>query len=463
MQYISTRGEAPKLGFDDVLLAGLATDGGLYVPETWPQVDADTLRAWRGLSYQELAVEVMLPFVEQSIPREDFAVLVNRAYETFAHKAVTPVKQLDTNVYLLELFHGPTLAFKDCALQLLGHLFDYVLERRDERVTIVGATSGDTGSAAIEAIKGRSRADIFILFPEGRVSPVQQRQMTTVDADNVHALAIEGTFDDCQDLVKAMFADADFRGEVGLSAVNSINWARIMAQIVYYFWAALRLGAPDREIDFCVPTGNFGNVFAGYAAKQMGLPIGQLMVGSNRNDILTRFFQDDDMSIKGVEPSLSPSMDIQISSNFERYLFDLLDRNGNATAKTMLDFRSSGRMAVGQGGWEKAKAEFHGFSLSDPKCVDAMKTWYAETGEVLDPHTVIGVEHAAQFGRPDVPAVALATAHPAKFPAAVEQALGFEPALPTHLSDLYERSESFTSLPNQLKEIQQHVRANRRQ
>ena len=250
MNYISTRGAAPRLGFDDVLLAGLATDGGLYVPETWPQVDAEMLRRWRSLSYQELAVEVMLPFVEQSIPREDFAKLVNKAYATFAHRAVTPVKQLDTNVYLLELFHGPTLAFKDCALQLLGHLFDYVLERRDERVTIVGATSGDTGSAAIEAIKGRRRADIFILFPEGRVSPVQQRQMTTVDASNVHALAIEGTFDDCQDLVKAMFADAEFRGEVGLSAVNSINWARIMAQIVYYFWAALRFGAPDREIDF---------------------------------------------------------------------------------------------------------------------------------------------------------------------------------------------------------------------
>ena len=462
MQYISTRGEAPKLSFDDVLLAGLANDGGLYVPESWPKVDAETMRNWRGLSYPELAVEVMLPFVEKSIPREDFATLVQRAYATFQHSAVTPVKQLDTNVYLLELFHGPTLAFKDCALQLLGHLFDYVLERRDERVTIVGATSGDTGSAAIEAIKGRKRADIFILFPEGRVSPVQQRQMTTVIAENVHALAVEGTFDDCQDLVKAMFADADFRGEVSLSAVNSINWARIMAQIVYYFWASLRLGGPDREVDFCVPTGNFGNVFAGYAAKQMGLPMGRLMVGSNRNDILTRFFESDDMSIQGVEPSLSPSMDIQISSNFERYLFDLLDRSGSATAKTMIDFRASGRMSVGQGGWDQAKKDFHAFSLDDEKCLDAMRKWFDQTGEVLDPHTVIGVEHAAQFGRDGVPTVALATAHPAKFPAAVEQALNHTPDLPTHLSDLYDRSESFTSLPNQLKEVQQHVRNHRR-
>ena len=286
-------------------------------------------------------------------------------------------------------------------MQLLGHLFDYVLERRNERVTIVGATSGDTGSAAIEAIKGRKRADIFILFPEGRVSPVQQRQMTTVHAENVHALAVEGTFDDCQDLVKAMFADADFRGEVGLSAVNSINWARIMAQIVYYFWASLRLGGPDREVDFCVPTGNFGNVFAGYAAKQMGLPMGRLMVGSNRNDILTRFFESDDMSIQGVEPSLSPSMDIQISSNFERYLFDLLDRSGSATARTMVDFRASGRMSVGQGGWEQAKRDFHAFALERSISVSTPSAAMVreQTGEVLDPHTVIGVEHAAQFGR----------------------------------------------------------------
>ena len=461
MHYISTRGSAPELGFDEVLLAGLANDGGLYVPKSWPQISAEQLRQWATLSYQELAVEVMLPFVEGSIPRADFAELVDRAYATFQHPSVTPLKQLDSNLYLLELFHGPTLAFKDCALQLLGHLFDYVLERQDRRITIVGATSGDTGSAAIEAIKGRARADIFILFPEGRVSPVQQRQMTTVTAENVHALAIDGTFDDCQDLVKAMFADKQFRETVNLSAVNSINWARIMAQIVYYFWAALRLGAPEREVDFCVPTGNFGNVFAGYAAKQMGLPMGRLMVGSNRNDILTRFFESEDMSVRGVEPSLSPSMDIQISSNFERYLFDLLDRDGNATAKTMTDFRQTGRMQVGQGGWERARSEFHGFSLSDPDCLAAMKHWYAATGEVLDPHTVIGVQHAAEFGSSERPAVALATAHPAKFPAAVEQALGAEPALPVHLADLYDRPERFSVLANALEDVQKHVLSNR--
>lgn len=386
MRYISTRGEAPTLEFDEVLLAGLATDGGLYVPETWPGFSADEIRAMRGLSYPDLAVRVMLPFLGGRIAEKEFAGLVRDAYGAFDHAAVLPLKQLDDGLWLMELFHGPTLAFKDVALQLLGRLFDHVLARRGERVTIVGATSGDTGSAAIEACRDRDAIDIFILHPHGRVSDVQRRQMTTVTSANVHNIAIEGSFDDCQDMVKAMFGTAEFRREMRLGAVNSINWARIMAQIVYYFRAAIALGAPDRPVAFAVPTGNFGNVYAAYAAREMGLPITQLVIGSNRNDILTRFMETGVMEARGVEPSLSPSMDIQVSSNFERLLFDACGREGAAVARTVAEFRETGRMTVPQGGMKAIEALFDGHRLDDDQTLAAIDAEYRASGELLDPH-----------------------------------------------------------------------------
>jgi threonine synthase len=458
VRYLSTRGSAPVLEFDDVLLAGLAEDGGLYLPEQWPAFGADDLRAMRGLSYSDLAVRVMTPFLGGRIAEADFAAIVDESYRDFGHQAVTPLVQLESSLWLMELFHGPTLAFKDVAMQLLGRLFDHVLKQRGERVTIVGATSGDTGSAAIEACRDREAIEMFILYPHGRVSEVQRRQMTTVDAANVHTIAVEGTFDDCQDLVKAMFADAALRRELGLSAVNSINWARIMAQIVYYFHAALSLGAPERALDFAVPTGNFGNVYAGYAARAMGLPIRHFIVGSNRNDILTRFFEKNDMSITGVQPTLSPSMDIQVSSNFERLLFDLLDRDGVAVDRAMREFREQGRLLPGQGSWQQAKALFSGHSIDDDRTCAVIAELHEKTGQLLDPHSAVGVEAARQRrGDPSVPVVALATAHPAKFPDAVERAVGIRPALPQRLADLYDREERFTVLPNGLGPLREFV------
>jgi len=459
VRYLSTRGRAPVLEFDDVLLAGLAEDGGLYLPEQWPVVGADELRALRGLPYAELAVRVMTPFLGGRIGEAEFAAIVEQAYGDFGHQAVAPLVQLESSLWLMELFHGPTLAFKDVAMQLLGRLFDHVLKARGERVTIVGATSGDTGSAAIEACRDREAIEVFILYPHGRVSEVQRRQMTTVAAPNVHTIAVEGTFDDCQDLLKAMFADAALRRELGLSAVNSINWARIMAQIVYYFHAALSLGADEREIDFAVPTGNFGNVYAGYAARAMGLPIRKFIVGSNRNDILTRFFESNDMSMAPVQPTLSPSMDIQVSSNFERLLFDLLGRDGAAVDRTMREFRKTGRLGAGQGSWEKAKALFAGHSIDDARTCEVIADLHEKTGQLLDPHSAVGVEAARKRrGDRSVPLVALATAHPAKFPDAVEQATGIRPDLPARMADLYDRDEHFTVLSNRLEDIRDFVR-----
>jgi threonine synthase len=463
MRYISTRGQAPSLGFADVTLAGLASDGGLYVPEAWPQISPKQQRAWQNLSYADLAVEVMRPFVGGEIPDAAFARMVHDAYATFEHPAVTPLVQLDANLWLQELFHGPTLAFKDVALQLLGRLFDHILAERGRRITIVGATSGDTGSAAIAACRDREAIDIFILFPKGRVSPVQQRQMTTVPSGNVHCIAVDGTFDDCQDLVKALFADAAFRDEVNLSAVNSINWARVMAQTVYYAFAALQLGAPDRAIDVSVPTGNFGNIFAAYGVKQMGFPIERLIVGSNRNDILTRFFRHDDMSLQPVEPSFSPSMDIQISSNVERLLFDLYDRDGRATAEALAELRTEGRLTLGENRHAAAKATFSAASFDDAATLAAIKTWRQRAGYTLDPHSAVGVLAAEACApvRPR-PLVVGATAHPAKFPDAVEQATGQRPPLPDRLADLFERQERLTGLPNDLGDLQALVRERRR-
>jgi threonine synthase len=470
LRYISTRGAAPALAFDDVLLAGLARDGGLYVPESWPQLDAGELRALAGLDYAEQAVRIMRPFLGGRIDEAMFAAMVRQAYAGFDHAAVTPLKQLDARTWLLELFHGPTLAFKDLALQLLGRLYDHVLGRRGQRVTIVGATSGDTGSAAIEAFRDRAAADIFILHPLGRVSEVQRRQMTTVPSPNVFNIAVEGSFDDCQDLVKAMFNDHRFRDELNLSAVNSINWARIMAQIVYYVVAAVALGAPGRAVSFAVPTGNFGNVYAGYAARAMGLPVEQLIVGSNRNDILTRFFASGRMAMAEVEPSLSPSMDIQVSSNVERLLFDLYGRDGAALAHAMASFRRNGQLAIGDERWKAARAVFDGYRFDDAETLHAIAEILRQTGELVDPHSAIGIAaaHAAERRSEQrsehggaAPIVALATAHPAKFPDAVEQATGGRPRPPERLAGLFARPERFEVLPNELKSVQGYIRSRR--
>ncbi len=458
MRYISTRGTAPDLGFDDVLLTGLARDGGLYVPADWPRFTAAEWRDMRGLPYDELATRVCLPFIGDAIAEDDFANMAADAYSGFDHDAVAPLKQLSADTWLMELFHGPTLSFKDYALQLVGRMFEHVLTRRGQRICIVGATSGDTGSAAIEACRDRDAIDIFILHPYQRCSDVQRRQMTTVPSTNVHNIALDGTFDDCQDVVKALFNDLDFRDRMNLSAVNSINWARIMGQIVYYAHAALSLGAPDRDIAFSVPTGNFGNVFAAYAAREMGLPIRQLIVGSNENDILTRFLDSNDMSMQGVVPTHSPSMDIQVSSNFERLLFELMDRDGSAVAHLMQSFRASGILTLDDDHWQRALQLFSGHRLSNEQTVSAIKAVLESTGELVDPHSAIGIV-AGWTKRQDhsIPLVVAATAHPAKFPDVVKAATGIHPQLPPRLADLFEREERYERLPNSVSAVQDFV------
>lgn len=463
MKYVSTRGSAPVLGFADVLLAGLADDGGLYLPERWPQLPP--LGELRGRTYAEIATVVMWPFVEGDIGRAVFEQIVQDSYASFDTPEVCPVVSLGATasgaeLWLLELFRGPTLAFKDVALQLVGRLFDHVLTERDERVCILGATSGDTGSAAIEAVRDRAHIDIFVLFPDGRVSDVQRRQMTTVAADNVHAIAVEGNFDDCQDLVKAAFADASFRTEVHLSAVNSINWARVMAQIVYYVTAHLQVAPDGGPVTFCVPTGNFGNILAGWAAKQMGLPVDRLVVASNRNDILTRFFTTGTMEIRGVTPTSSPSMDIQVSSNLERLLFETLDRDGAVVAELMSRFRADGTVSVDVAVLDRLRGEFDAASIDDESSAAVIRSVHARTAMLLDPHTAIAVGIAEQLiGDPSVPVVALATAHPAKFPDAVEAAIGVRPPLPQHLADLFDRPERIEHAPNDLAAVEALLRA----
>ncbi len=462
MSYISTRdAQTPphRLSFEEVLLAGLARDGGLYVPEALPQLFAPTLAKFSGRSYAEIAVRVMEPFVGDALPADKLRALVEDAYRGFGHEAVAPLKQLGPSLWLLELFHGPTLAFKDYALQVVGRLFDAVLSRRGERVTIVGATSGDTGSAAIEACRDLDTVDIFILYPEGRVSEVQRRQMTTVASANVHTIAVQGTFDDCQDLVKAMFADEPFRDAHNLSAVNSINWARIMAQIVYYVTTAVALGAPSRPVGFSVPTGNFGNVYAAHAARRMGLPMGEVIVGTNRNDILARFLNEGSMTITGVEPSLSPSMDIQVSSNFERLYHELVGRDGKSVSSAFTEFRSSGTLPATERQWRDAQALFAAQRIDDEATKATIREVYRTTGELLDPHSAIAVAAAQKARRyPSVPMVALATAHPAKFPDAVEAAVGIRPKLPSRMADLLERKERTTVLPNDLATVEAFLR-----
>ncbi|MGZ0219925.1 MAG: threonine synthase [Acidimicrobiales bacterium] len=457
MRYASSRGLADEIDFSDALLGGLAPDGGLYLPTNWP-----SLPSAEPDSYPELAAAVMQPFVDGVIDASDFAEMVADAYATFSAPDVCPLVQLDENHHLLELFHGPTLAFKDVALQLVGRLFEHELRRSDDRVTIVGATSGDTGSAAMEAMRGSERVDIVILFPAGRTSEVQRRQMTTLTDPNVHAVAVDGTFDDCQDLVKAMFADEPFRQRCRLSAVNSINWARVMGQIVYYVWAAQKLGRRNTPTTYCVPTGNFGNVFAGHVAHRMGLPVDRFIVASNTNDILTRLIDSGEMVADGVVPTLSPSMDIQISSNLERLLVELLDGNGPATAELLAGFRERGRAALTPQQHDRLVAEFAGARLDDTETLAVMSGIYERHGLLIDPHTAVGIGAAERLRRPDEMIVTLSTAHPAKFPDAVEQATGVRPELPAHLAGIFEREERVESLPNNLAAIEDYVDAARR-
>ena len=460
MDYISTRGGAPALDFEGATLAGLASDGGLYLPREWPRFSHDEIAAMAGLPYAELAARIMQPFVGDSLTPERLLELTTQAYGRFAHRAVTPLVQLDEQHWLLELFHGPTLAFKDVALQLLGLLFEEFLGRGGDPLTIFGATSGDTGSAAIDAVAGRARIDIFMLHPKGRVSDVQRRQMTTVLAPNVHNIAMDGTFDDAQAMVKRMFNDPAMTGRFHIGAVNSINWARLMAQVVYYFAAALQLGAPGRKVAFAVPTGNFGDVFAGYVAAQMGLPIERLIVATNVNDILHRALTTGDYSAGTVTPTAAPSMDIQVSSNFERLLFDLGGCNGAQLAAQMAGFESTKAMQLTNTQREGA-AKLFSSARADADDMSRTLRWaWEECGEQLDPHTAIGLYAARAAGiAPEVPVVTLATAHPAKFRDAVERATGQRPGIPSRIGDLFEREERFAELPGDYAAIADYVAA----
>jgi threonine synthase len=455
MNYISTRGEAPKASFTDVLLAALARDGGLYVPEFWPHLSNETIASFKGKSYAHVALEVIRPFVGGSIPDSDLARMIGEAYATFDVPAVAPLHTLREGEYLLELFHGPTLAFKDVAMQLLARLMDHALQVRNERVTIVGATSGDTGGAAIEAFRGSERADLVMLFPNGRVSDVQRLMMTTATEKNIHALAIEGTFDDCQAIVKGLFNDHAFRDRMKLSGVNSINWARIVAQIVYYFTAAVALGAPARKISFVVPTGNFGDIFAGYVAKQMGLPIERLVIATNVNDILARTLESGRYQVRGVVATESPAMDIQVSSNFERLLFDAHGRDANAVRKIMSEL-SNGGFSIADEPLKKIRAIFDAGRADEAETLATIRAVHQESGYLLDPHSAVGIAVARKLNV-KTPLIALGTAHPAKFPDAVEKACGAHPALPARFKGLAERKERFDVLPADMAAVARYV------
>jgi threonine synthase len=458
VRYISTRGEAPPLGFVDATLAGLARDGGLYVPETWPQLDADAIAGFVGKPYAEVAVAVIRPFVGDAVPDQDLARMTREAYGTFRHPAVAPLVQFGASDFVLELFHGPTLAFKDLAMQLLGRLMDHALAARGERTTVVVATSGDTGGAAVEAFRGRARTDLFVLFPQGRISDVQRRMMTTAADDNVHALAIEGTFDDCQAIVKGMFNHHAFRDQVRLSGVNSINWARIVAQVVYYFTAAAALGAPHRKVAFTVPTGNFGDVYAGYVARRMGLPIDRLVIATNVNDILARTIATGTYDVREVVPTSSPSMDIQVASNFERLLSDVYGRDGSAVRTLMASLAQSRRFVLSERALSGMRAVFSAGRADEDETAAAIRTMLRETSHLIDPHTAVGVAVAEKEARdPSIPMVVLGTAHAAKFPDAVQAACGVRPALPEWLADLDQRPEHTTVLPVDQMAIERHI------
>jgi threonine synthase len=462
MQYVSTRGQAPVLGFSDALLAGLALDGGLYVPAEWPNFSASEIAAMRGLAYPDLAVRLLTPFVAGDIPHERFEAIVREAYATFRHEAVCPLVQTGPNEFVLELFHGPTLAFKDVAMQMLGRLMDHVLTERGQHATIVGATSGDTGGAAIDAFADRERTDIFILFPHGRVSPVQQRQMTTSLSSNVHALEIEGNFDDCQRLVKEMFNHHAFRDEVALSGVNSINWARIMAQIVYYFSSAISLGAPDRPVSFTVPTGNFGDIFAAYGAMRMGLPVDRLIIATNENDILSRTLATGSYEMRGVVATTSPSMDIQVSSNFERLLFEASGRNAQEVTRYMASLGQSGSFTIEAATLAYIRQRFDAGAATMDETAQTIRAVLEGSSYLLDPHTATAVKVARASTANATPMVVLATAHPAKFPDAVEKACGVVPQLPAWLGDLMERPQKSTVLPSDRKMVEDHIKAHSR-
>ena len=459
MRYISTRGGVEPKSFEEVVLTGLAEDGGLFVPEEMPKFSVEEIASWSDLSYEELALKVITPFVGGSIPEQDLRGLIEKSYAGFRHEAIAPLIQAGQNQWILELFQGPTLAFKDFALQFLGNLLDYILAKRNQKVVIMGATSGDTGSAAIEGCRHCKNLDIFILHPYQRVSEVQRRQMTTVMTDNIHNIALHGNFDDCQNMVKASFSDQSFLPEGRqLAAVNSINWARIMAQIVYYFWASLALGGPHRKVSFSVPTGNFGDIFAGYLASKMGLPIEQLVIATNQNDILHRCISDNDHSTQPLQQSLAPSMDIMISSNFERLLFDLYKRDGKQIADLMVDAKK-GHMVLSNSALASARELFSSYRCDDAGMVEVIRSTYAESGYLLDPHTAIGLAAARECSNnPSTPMITLATAHPAKFPDAVKEA-GYpeDPALPPHMADLFEREEQYTVLDNDSQVVQQFI------
>ncbi len=458
MRYISTRGDAPILDFADAMLAGLASDGGLYVPETWPSLADRDLRSFAGSSYATVAHRVLTPFVGDAIPGEDLGRMIEEAYATFSHPEVVPVSELGDE-YLAELYWGPTFSFKDVALQLIGRLFEYELGRRGETVTIVGATSGDTGSAAIEACRDRQGIQLVMLHPKGRVSEIQRLQMTTVDSPNIHNVAVDGTFDDCQDLVKAMFADQEFRDRMRLAAVNSINWARVAAQTVYYVTTAVRLGAPDREVSFCVPTGNFGNILAGHIARRMGVPIAGLTIASNHNDILTRTHETGSMVIEEVVPSSSPAMDIQVSSNFERLLFDLGGRRGVELGEQMRAFRADGSLTLDNNVAESLQRQFRAGRASDAEVDATIAEVYEQTGRLIDPHTAVGVTVARRRVDRSTPTVVMSTAHPAKFGDVVTRAAGTAPELPPALAALSGRPERCVELRNDLAEVAAHVAA----
>lgn len=463
--YISTRGRAPTLDFKYTTLAGLALDGGLYVPEHLPFFTADQFKSMQGQSYLQVAEQIMAPFIAGDIPQEDLRTILQEAYKVFSDARIAPLHELEPGFYIQELFHGPTLAFKDVALQFLGQVFDYILARKQKRVTIVGATSGDTGSAAIEAFKDKDSANIVILHPHGRVSEVQRRQMTTVLSPNVFNIAVEGSFDDCQDLVKGMFNDRGFRDDMQLSAVNSINWARILAQVVYYVYAGLEVQQKTGKAPtFCVPTGNFGNVYAGYVARSIGLPVDKFIVATNSNDILHRFFETGQMKMGGVSPTLSPSMDIQVSSNFERLLFDIFGRQGHAVDQTMRHFREVGPYHIEPAPLEELQKLFHSGRQTDAETLDVIRRVWEKHQYLLDPHSAVGVGVAQAYrqAHPDSVIVSLATAHAAKFPDAVRKAAGFAPDLPPHLVDLYQREEKYTVFPADLAQIKAFVRDNAR-
>lgn len=464
MLHVSTRGEAPALSFSDALLAGLARDGGLYVPESYPRLSAETIAGFAGMPYAEVAKTVIGALADGAFEASALGRMIDASYAGFRHPAVCPLVQIGDNMFVQELFHGPTLAFKDVAMQLLGRMMDHVLTERGQRATIVGATSGDTGGAAIEAFRGLKQVDMFILYPHGRVSDVQRRQMTTVNAPNVHAIAIDGDFDDCQALVKAMFNHHAFRDELGLSGVNSINWGRIAAQVVYYFTAAASLGGPLRPVSFSVPTGNFGDVLAGWVAKQMGLPVERLIVATNVNDILVRTVHSGSYHATGVTPTTSPSMDIQVSSNFERLMFEAYGRDGSQIRRLMGNLGQSKRFDLDAGPLERIRGEFDAVAVSEASTAREIGQVWHSAGYLLDPHTAIGVDAArhALKADPKTPVVVLGTAHPAKFPAAVAAASGVHPPLPAHLADLHERQELFTRLPNAQGEVERFIRTNAR-